>query len=95
MTTIYLKEDAKIEIDGYNHTLMKFIPGGKETKVGGKDVITKDRWDTLGYYPNIEQAVRALVTRFQDYDLLPSLEAYANMVESELKQIKDKVKVEL
>ena len=55
---------------------MKFIPGGKETKIGGKDVITKDRWETLGYYPNIEQAVRALATRFQDYGDLQGLEAY-------------------
>ena len=54
MTTIYLKEDAKIEIDGYNHTLMKFIPGGEKKMMKGQPIVTKPRWDILGYYPNIE-----------------------------------------
>lgn len=94
MTVIHLNEHTKIEIDGYNHTLMKFIPGGKEN-IRKPGTLTQDRWDTIGYYPNVEQAVRALVTRFTDYGDLQGLEAYTTMVESELKQIKEKVRVEV
>lgn len=93
MTVIHISPKFKIEIDNYNHTLMEFRGG--ETYLCKKDKVeklTQPKWEVLGYYPNVEQALSALTHRFIDYGDVEGIQAYYKLVLEELKSISDYIK---
>jgi len=94
MTTINISDKFKIEIDSYNHTLMEFNLGG-ETYLCKKDKIEKTtlpKWEVLGYYPNVEQALTALTRKFIDYGDLNSIEEYYKRILQEITSISEYVR---
>lgn len=88
MTTIYIKDNLKVEIDEYNHTLLKFVPGKPyKDKDTGENKASVDRWNALDYYPNLEQVLHDLVYRFKEYGEVSGVEQYMDAVATEIKQL--------
>lgn len=87
MTTIWLSDTVKVTVDSFNHTLLRFVPGGGEIVYKGKIMLKKDSWETLGYYPNLEWAVRDLVTKYTDYGDARGIEEYTDRIVSEISNI--------
>lgn len=62
MATIHITEDFKVEVDECNHTLYQYREGGEEVTVGKyKGSISKPKWEVVGYYPNLQQAIRKVI----------------------------------
>ncbi len=49
-------------LDDHNWVLERETPGGKPYRAGGKEGVSKARWDITGYYPSLERAARACLT---------------------------------
>lgn len=82
---INIEDGYRVRVDDMNYTLEKFIPGGNEVvnKKTKEITISKDRWEFVGYYPNIRQALHRVIHEKMDASTETcSLEAYVNTLAS-------------
>jgi len=89
MTTVTINEKWRIQIDELNHTLEKYSEGGTVIPNGKyKGQLTKSTWETVGYYPNLLQCLRAVVR--MEATLLPEtdLNGYITRLERLNEEIK-------
>ena len=97
MAIVTINEDWRINIDTMNHTLERWTLGGVPLK-GDKGKVSESRWAFVGYFPNIQQCLRAAVkheaTLLSDTDLngyITRLESLDTIFKEQVKQKGEKV----
>lgn len=89
--TVIIKEDKyKVEVDGYNHTLYMYDPGGYEVRIPGKKgmQVKKAGWDIMGYFPNMKQCItRCIEKQVELGDNCDSIESYLQQLTEATKDL--------
>lgn len=89
MTIVTINEKWRILVDEWNHKLEYLSEGGELIKVGkNKGQLSQPNWTLEGFYPDLPQALRAVIRREATTVLDCDLATYIREYERIMNEIK-------
>ncbi len=90
---ISLSETHRVKVDSFNHTLQEFSPSTLIEQGFNKGEMSKEKWVEVGFYPNMEQVIRAAIKEEVAANKETfTFEEYLGKLESTNKRIVDYIK---